>query len=217
VVRVRLGADIAATVPSTGTCDGVTRILEHLRFRPAILAVGTVEPRKGYEATLAAFDRLWRNRPDAPDLIIVGKPGWKTEELQAAIRSHPEFGRRLHWFDRMSDEGLCLLYEACRGVLVASRGEGWGLPLVEAAMHRRYVLARDLRVFREHDLPNVLYFNDDSPEALAEKLSELAVIAQNAAPAANLPTWSDCVESILHKLGLIDMKELHAEPLRIAS
>ena len=53
VVRIRLGADIAATVPSTGTCDGVTRILEHLRFRPAILAVGTVEPRKGYEAAFA--------------------------------------------------------------------------------------------------------------------------------------------------------------------
>lgn len=217
VARVRLGADIAATVPSTGIGEGMTRVLEHLRFRPAILAVGTVEPRKGYEATLAAFDRLWRSRHDAPDLIIVGKPGWKTEELQAAIRSHPEFGSRLHWFDRVSDEELCLLYEACRGVLVASRGEGWGLPLVEAAMHRRYVLARNLEVFREHGLPNILYFDDDSPEALAERLWELVVIGQNPAPSAALPTWSDCVEGLLNKLGLIEVKELRAEPLRIAS
>ena len=117
----------------------------------------------------------------------------------------------------MSDEGLCLLYEACRGVLVASRGEGWGLPLVEAAMHRRYVLARNLDVFREHGLPNILYFNDNSPEALSERLSELVVIGQNPAPSADLPSWSDCVEALLNKLGLIDLKELQAEPLRIAS
>lgn len=216
VVRVRLGGDIAATLPSTGIDEGVTEILERLRFRPAILAVGTVEPRKGYEVALAAFDHLWR-RPDAPDLVIVGKPGWKTEQLQASIRSHPEFGRRLHWFDRMSDEGLCLLYEACRGVLVASRGEGWGLPLMEAAMHRRYVLARNLDVFREHGLPNILYFDDDSADALSERLSELVVIGQHPAPSADLPTWSDCVESLLNRLGLIDLKALQVEPLRIAS
>ena len=217
VARVRLGADIAATVPSTGVGEGVRRILDQLRFRPAILAVGTVEPRKGYEAALAAFDRLWRSRDDAPDLIIAGKPGWKTEELQGAIRSHPEFGSRLHWFDRVSDEELCLLYEDCRGVLVASRGEGWGLPLVEAAMHRRYVLARDLEVFREHCLPNILYFNDESAEALAERLSELVLVGRNPAPPAVLPTWSDCVDSLLNELELIDLKLLQAEPLRIAS
>ena len=114
--RLEMGADIAASVPSAGICDELQRQLENLRFRAAVLMVGTVEPRKGYEAALAAFDHLWRARPtEAPDLVIVGKAGWKTSELQETIRSHPLFGRRLRWFEHMSDEGLCLLYDACQG------------------------------------------------------------------------------------------------------
>lgn len=215
---MQMGGDIAASVPSSGLCVDVGGILERLRFRPAILMVGTIEPRKGYEAALAAFDHLWKARHDAPDLILVGKAGWKTDAIQNRIRSHPEYNRRLHWFDRMSDEGLCLLYDACRGLLMASRGEGWGLPLVEAAMHRRYVLARDLPVFREHCLPNVRYFHDDSSEALGEKLMELAAVGQKPAPAAILPTWSDSVDSLLEAMGFVGRDKSHVEPpLRKAS
>jgi glycosyltransferase involved in cell wall biosynthesis len=202
ISRLQLGANIDASLPSSGISSELTQFLEHLRFRPAVLMVGTIEPRKGYETALAAFDKLWLDRADSPDLVLVGKAGWKTEQLQGRIRAHPEFGRRLHWFDRMSDEGLCLLYERCRGVLMASRGEGWGLPLVEAAMHRRYVLARDLPVFREHALPNIRYFADDTPAALGEQLLELVRIGREAAPAATLPTWSDCVDGLCASLGI---------------
>ena len=165
-----MAGDIAGSVPSTGVCDELSRLLEYLRFRPAILMVGTIEPRKGYEAALAAFEYLWSHGPtDAPDLVLIGKAGWKTVAYQSKIRNHPEFAKRLHWFDNISDEGLCLLYQACRGLLMASRGEGWGLPLIEAALHRRPVLARDLPVFREHALANIQFFSDDAPRALAPR------------------------------------------------
>ena len=221
MARLQMGADISASVPSTGTCGELKRLLDQIRFRPAVLMVGTIEPRKGYDAALAGFEHLWRTRPsEAPDLIIVGKGGWKTANLQARIDAHPERGRRLHWFDRMSDEGLCLLYGASKGVLMASRGEGFGLPLIEAAMHRRHVLARDLPVFREQKLPNVLFFSDDAPTALGERLLELVSLGQeHEAPAADLPTWSDCVDGLLKELGFRSQPELHQvePPLRIAS
>lgn len=200
--RLRMGGDIAASVPSTGLCDQTKRLLERVRFRPAVLMVGTIEPRKGYDVALAAFEYLWRTRAnEAPDLVIVGKPGWKTDALQTKLRTHPELGRRLHWFDSMSDEGLCLVYEACRGVFMASRGEGFGLPLIEAATHRRHVLARDLPVFREQCLPNVQYFVDDTPSALGASLMQLAAAAPSAAE-LELPEWRDCVDGLLAELGI---------------
>ena len=220
VCRLQMAADISASVPSTGLCDGVTRLVEQLRFRPGVLMVGTIEPRKGYDAALASFEHLWRDRPkEAPDLVIVGKAGWKTGALQERLRSHPELGRRMHWFDDVSDEGLCLLYDACCGVLMASRGEGFGLPLIEAAMHRRHVLARDLPVFREQGLLNMIYFTDESPTALGERLIELAHLGQRqAAPPLNLSTWSESVDGLLAELGFIDLDVMPAEPrLRIAS
>ncbi|MFL6760262.1 glycosyltransferase family 4 protein [Sphingomonas sp.] len=204
VGRLHLGGDISKSVPSPGISDDARRLLDGLRFRPAILMVGTIEPRKGYEIALTAFDYLWKNRPnDAPDLIIVGKGGWKTELLQRRIRLHPQNGRRLHWLDEVSDEALCGFYEGCRGVLMASRAEGFGLPLLEAATHRRFILARDLPVFREQRLPNVLYFDDDRPVALAERLMDLVGAGlRGTAPVIDLRTWSECVDRLLVEMGI---------------
>lgn len=205
VRRLHMGADISGSVPSIGRSHRARQLLARLRFRPAVLMVGTVEPRKGYDVALAAFEHLWATRSsDAPELIIVGKPGWKTERLQQKLRAHPEAGRRLHWLTDTSDEDLCMFYEACRGVFMPSRGEGFGLPLVEGAAHRRFVLARDLPVFREQKLPNVMFFSDDRSPALGEKLMELlnAGLA-GPAPEAELPSWSESVERLLLELEIV--------------
>jgi glycosyltransferase involved in cell wall biosynthesis len=219
VGRLHLGGDIGASVPSPGVSDEARRLLDGLRFRPAILMVGTIEPRKGYEIALTAFDYLWKTRPnDAPDLIIVGKRGWKTEGLQQRIGSHPQNGRRLHWLDEVSDEALCGFYEGCRGVLMASRAEGFGLPLLEAAAHRRFILARDLPVFREQRLPNVLYFDDDRPVALGGRLMDLLAAGQKEpAPSANLPTWRDCAERLIVEIGITKLDGEAGANLREAS
>jgi len=201
--RLQMGGDIQASLPTFGMSDQTRQLLRRLPFRPTILMVGTVEPRKGYEIALAAFEYLWRTSPkDAPDLVIVGKPGWKTERLQKRLRDHPQHGSRLHWLDQVSDEALCEFYDNCRGVLMASRGEGFGLPLIEAAAHGRYILARDLSVFREQGLPNVLYFDDDRPSALGSRIMALLTAGQRgSAPVANLPSWHDCVDRLLIELG----------------
>lgn len=204
VVDMSLGGDIANSRPSEGLCEEVSQLLDRLRFRPAILMVGTIEPRKAYAIALEAFEYLWRNRGgDAPDLVIVGKPGWKTNALQRRLRAHTEYGKRLHWLDGVTDEGLSRLYESCRGLFVTSLGEGFGLPLAEALAHGRYVLARDLPVFREQSLPNVLFFEDDRPFALAGQLIDLTQIG----PISNLtkidlPTWKDSVDDLLAKLNI---------------
>ena len=205
VARIRLGADIAASLPSRGVSGDLMQVVEQMRFRPSVLMVGTIEPRKGYEIALRTFERLWERCPaEAPDLVIVGRAGWKTDALQEQIRAHSARGKRLHWLTGVSDEGLCRLYEACRGVFVPSRAEGFGLPVVEAAIARRHVLARDLAVFREQGLSNVTYFDDESPEALAEQLLQLIALPQQApSPPADLPTWSDCVDDLVAELGVL--------------
>jgi glycosyltransferase involved in cell wall biosynthesis len=220
VGRIHMGCDISATLPSEGLCDDVRQLLERLRFRPAILMVGTIEPRKGYDVAVSAFEHLWRTQPKAaPDLVIVGKPGWKTKGLQDYLRKHPGRGKYLHWLDQVSDEGLCLFYQACRGVFMASRGEGFGLPLIEAAMHSRPVLARDLPVFRERRIEGVQYFSDDRPEVLANRLMDLMQAGdKKPVSAGKLPTWCECVNGLLKELGLPSptTEQLEA-PLRRAS
>ena len=204
VARLMLGGDIAGSAPSHGLSRTMSDLLRAMENRATILMVGTIEPRKGYDVALAAFERLWRDRPDdAPDLLIVGKPGWRTEKLQKLLSGHPENGLRLHWQAEVSDEALTELYERCSAMLVASLGEGFGLPLSEAAFHRKWVLARDLPVFREQHLPNCLYFGDDSPDALGDRIADLIAHAeQGRPPAAAVPAWSDCLDQLLETLGI---------------
>lgn len=220
IARMRMGADITATVPSMGVDKLETYLIGRLRFRPAMLMVGTIEPRKGYDVALAAFERLWKTAPaKAPDLIIIGNSGWMTDALQDRIRSHPEQGNRLHWLEGVSDESLCLFYQGCRGLMMASYEEGFGLPLIEAAMHGCPVLARDLPVFREQGLANVAFFDDDRPEPLAHRIMDLASLAPEAKrPPGDLPTWAECVDELLTQMGVdaLDIAE-DDKPLRKVS
>jgi glycosyltransferase involved in cell wall biosynthesis len=218
--RLHLSGDIDGSLPSTGCSASVAAVLERARSRPAILMIGTVEPRKAYSRALDAFERLWASAgQSAPDLIIVGKRGWKTATLQDRIRNHPQQGHRLHWLEEVSDEALTSLYEASTGLLLASYDEGFGLPLVEAAMHRCWALARDLPVYREQRLPNVTYFSDDSPAALSSELLDLVSRSDRGSPpAVSSPNWEWCVSRLLEEIGLGAATALRAPPkLRIAS
>lgn len=201
--RLHLSGDVAGSVPSLGLSPEVVSTLNLIRTTPTVLMVGTVEPRKAYDKVISAFELLWKSGADAPSLLIIGRPGWKTAELQSRIRSHSEFGRRLHWLQQASDEALDRAYIAARAVLCASYAEGFGLPLAEAAAHGRWSLVRDLPVFREKRLPNVHYFTDDSAVTLAQSIEQIIRLAkQMNPPIADIAGWSPCVDKLIAELGL---------------
>lgn len=201
--RLHLSGDVGESVPSHGISPGAGRALAMASKYPTILMVGTVEPRKAHDVALDAFEWLWKVRPeDAPNLIIAGKPGWKTNDLQQRLEHHPLAGERLFWVRDASDEALVLLYQRCQALLFTSRAEGFGLPMIEAARHGRWVLARDLPVLREQGLSNLKFFVDDSPKALGLSIAELLPLAQSPPPAqaAHQRTWSDCLEEMVREL-----------------
>lgn len=220
VRRLYLSGDISGSLPSTGISTEVQAVLEQARSHNTILMIGTVEPRKGYDSVLGGFERLWEaDREASTSLVIIGKRGWMTSELQQRIRTHPEHGRRLHWLEGVSDEALTQFYLACSAVLAASHDEGLGLPLLEAATHRRWLLARDVPVFREQGLPNVRYFADDRTAPLARDIVSIVDRASaGPPPAARLPTWAECVERLVEDIGLPISRSSSNRPLlRIVS
>lgn len=133
--------------------------------------VSTLEPRKGHDTLLAAFDRLWRDNADAT-LCMVGKQGWNVEALVAAVRGHPEFGRRLIWLDAADDTLLQAVYGASEALLFASRSEGFGLGIVEAARCGVPVICSDIPVFREVARGGARYVPVGDIDAWAEAVSQ---------------------------------------------
>lgn len=162
-----LGADIGSSVPSKGRPEDADAILDALRERPFLLAVGTVEPRKGHRQLLEAMRLLWAQGVEA-GLLVVGREGWMVEDLAAMLSDYA--GRepgRLVWLQGASDEFLDEIYAEVAGLVAPSHGEGFGLPLIEAAIHDVPVLARDIPVFREVAGRSASYFEGSSPDALA--------------------------------------------------
>lgn len=169
------------------------------RGRPIVLAVGTIEPRKGYDEVLNAFEVLWGDGCDAT-LTIVGSPGWKTEALQRRIVTHREYGCRLIWERTLDDSRLSSLYGSAQMLLLSSHGEGFGLPMLEAVAHGCPVLARDIPIFRAGSHLGIRYFARDSDaahlaQAIVTMLREGRVSPAGEPPV--LPTWRDTAEAVL--------------------
>jgi glycosyltransferase involved in cell wall biosynthesis len=205
ISAIPLGADLAASFPDDGLPADIAQLRAWVAAHRVLLSVGTIEPRKGHRCVLEAMTHHWQAQPDSDlALLVIGKPGWNTEDLQADIRQHPEYGRRLRWLDSASDELLTEMYRSASGLVAASRGEGFGLPLLEALSHHVPVLARDLPVFREVGGDFIHYFNDDAPAALAAAIENWIKSLPGGGAVTNpvLPTWNDSALALADTLGV---------------
>ena len=198
-----LGADIQASAPTKGLPAEADGILSAMQACPSFLMVGTVEPRKGHGQVLSAFDQLWAAGVDV-SLVIVGKQGWMMEALEKRIHEHEEYGRRLFWLVGISDEMLLTIYEHAAALIAASEGEGFGLPLIEAARAGVPLIARDLPVFREVAGEHAFYFTGTTPDALSSALGQwLTLRAQDAVPKSGNLRWIGWTESTRQLMYLV--------------
>lgn len=197
---VHLGADIANSAPSAGMPADADDVLTAMTARPCFLMTGTLEPRKGQAHVLDAFDLLWAQGQDV-SLVIVGKKGWRIDEFADRLVKHPEMGTRLFWLEGISDEYLLKVYEKATCLIAASWGEGFGLPLIEAAHHGIPIIARDLPVFREVAKDHAFYFDSQTPTGLAASITEwLDMYSRGDAPQSKgMPvlTWAEAAKMML--------------------
>jgi glycosyltransferase involved in cell wall biosynthesis len=190
-----LGGDIEASKPTEGLSSKEKTSIDKIANKINVLIVSTIEPRKGHHQALEAFEQLWNKSYDT-NLVIVGKRGWNVEGLVKRIKTHPQKGRHLFWFNNSSDELLMNIYKHSTALLMASEGEGFGLPLIEAAKHGLPIIARDLPVFREVAGENAFYFKGTEAGSLASALEEwLNLFRQNKHPGSQGIKWLTWAES----------------------
>lgn len=198
-----LGADISKSSPSYGLPVGWEDIVSQIRCRPCFLMVGTIEPRKGHDITLSAFEVLWAAGFDL-NLVIVGREGWMMSNFYKKLNSHPELNKRLFWLKSISDEFLEKIYDASSCLIAASEGEGFGLPLIEAAQHKLPIIARDISVFREVAGEHAYYFQAAKAEELASSLQAWLQLYQKQRHPVSIKmpwlTWRESAEHLMHML-----------------
>lgn len=195
-----LGADLIKSAPTMGLSTDLNNIIKSLCNSHSFLMVGTVEPRKGHLQTVAAFELLWDQGVDV-NLVIVGKQGWNMDGFIESIQRHPEFNNRLFWFKNISDESLEKVYTASTCLIASSEGEGFGLPLIEAAHHKIPIIARDIPVFREVAGEHAFFFTGLEPDSLADAIKEWLKCNKtgNVPRSSNIPwiSWKQSTQCLL--------------------
>jgi len=204
--RLHHGADLDGTAVATRAAPSA--IMAAVHARPTFVMVGTVEPRKGYDQVLAAFEQLWAGGFEV-NLVVVGAEGWRElaqdrrssiPQVVRRLQTSPAAGRQLFWLQDASDSVLLELFRDCACLIAASWGEGFGLPLIEAARAGLPILARDIPVFREVAGAHAAYFDAKTPEGLARAIGDwLGKFERGQHPrSADMPfqTWAENVEAL---------------------
>ena len=136
--------------------------------------------------------------------LLVGKKGWKCEDLLGRLDRHPMRGRRLWVFHDLNDDELDGCYRGARAMVSSSRIEGFGLPVVEALSRGCPAWLSDIPVYREVGGDFCLYFSLASPASLAGMLeaNERPGGIQPPRPAAEFhwPNWEASTEGLLRQI-----------------
>lgn len=160
------------------------------------LHVGTLEPRKNVLVLLEAWRQLRRCEPQSPPLVLCGKYGWRSEEIEHRVRAAEREGWVVHPGYVEAGE-LAALYRRAAVVVFPSLYEGFGLPAVEAQHAGSPLVCSDLPVLREVAGEGALFVPPDDPAALAAAVRRVltdeplrtALIAAGARSAARL-SWT---------------------------
>ncbi|MEU8797126.1 glycosyltransferase family 1 protein [Spirillospora sp. NPDC048819] len=170
-----------------------------LHGHPYVAYLGALEPRKNVPNLIRGWVRSCADRPDAPALVLAGGGGWD-DEVDAALATVPLDLRVLRpgylpWPSLPGFFGGALV------VALPSRGEGFGLPVLEAMACGAPVLTTRRGPLPEVGGDAVAYTEPDPPgigaalDALIDDPSRRAELADAAHVRSRQFSWSASAEA----------------------
>lgn len=136
---------------------------------PFFLYVGTYLSHKNLDTLVRAFARLAASRPAPVELVLAGKKGRNSENVERLV-GQLGLQDRVRMTGFVADEDLPVLYSLCTAFVYPSRYEGFGLPLLEAMACGAPVLAANSSCLPEVGGQAAVYFATDGVGELSSLL-----------------------------------------------
>lgn len=171
-------------------------------WKPYILYVGTIQPRKNIKTLVNAFSLFQEKHPEF-SLKIVGKKGWMYEDTINHIQSSKAHSN-IELLGFVDDQQKNDLYRYAFCTVLPSFYEGFGLPMLEAMNEGCPVIAANTASLPEIGGDSALYFDPLSPQTLLSQLERLhdnpemrLSVIQNGISHVSQFSWDTCGEQTL--------------------
>jgi len=167
-----------------------------------ILSVASLDPRKNTKTLIEAFNLF--NKDNKYKLILVGRAG-KAFDHKGQLQEN----KNVIYETDISDDELALLYSKAKLYVSLSKYEGFGLPIIEALLHKTPVLCSEIEVFKELFTGYVNFTETDSIKKIAENFkTAMGSNIFTESKSINLQkkyNWEKTAKGILEASGIINL------------
>lgn len=151
----------------------VNQVLKKYQINfPYILFVGTIEPRKNIVNLLKAFDKFKDQDKNNFHLVLIGKKGWNTLEIEETFKK-TKYHDRIHFMDFIDDQELVYLYQGASLFCYPSLYEGFGLPVLEAMACGTPVITSNISSLPEVGGDAAKYIDPNNVEDISKKITQI--------------------------------------------
>jgi glycosyltransferase involved in cell wall biosynthesis len=166
-----LGAGVATALRAKPTEAAAAEVVAKFDLPVQfVLSLATLEPRKGLDVALDAYQLLGAA---APPLLIAGQAGWGGVAPGALARERGLAPEKVRLLGRLTDPELAVVLRRARVLIMPSRAEGFGLPIAEAMTVGTPVICSDIAALAEVSAGAAVLVPPDEPQALADALTEV--------------------------------------------
>ena len=171
-----------------------------------IMTLSTIEPRKNMSLLVRAYSELIDEGYKLPELVLVGRNGWKNDKLFAHCSE--EAREHIHMPGYIDNKETVGVYGGAQAFIFPSIYEGFGMPPLEAMLAGTIVVSSDAASMPEVLGDSAIYFKSDDVADLKNKIIyalELDGITRNeylikGSRRAELYKWDDEADKLGNRL-----------------
>jgi len=164
---------------------------------PYFVCIGAIHPRKNIITLLKAFDNYSLKQKNPFKLVIIGRKGWKNNELENVYRQMKSKDDVI-FTGKLNDNNLIHILASAKAAIYPSIFEGFGLPVLEAMACGVPVITTSNTAMQEIAKDAAFYFNATEEKELAQMMQNfeedaelLASKTQKGLDQAQKYTWEN--------------------------
>lgn len=164
---------IVVTYEAADEIDAPIEPIKNLQSKPFIFYVGRPQPHKNLSRLLEAFVILKNNHPDL--LLVLAGRNDKVYDSFVSEAKRLGVADSVVFTGYVSEGQLKWLYRGCKAYVFPSLSEGFGLPGLEAMIHRAPVVSSDATCLPEVYDDAAWYFNPLDVHDIARSIDEILI------------------------------------------